>query len=129
MPPTDSTIDRHREGDFSEVELNEIKAYASSQNITNIEFVKGKFEQTAPAMLARVKAVNLAHIDCDIYNSVAYSYDIVKPYMVKGGYYVFDDATYSSCLGATEAVENLVIRRNELSSEQIFPQFVFRARL
>ena len=44
-----------------------------------------------------------------------------------GGYYVFDDATVSSCIGATEVVEDLVIRRDGLNSEQIYPHFVFRA--
>jgi hypothetical protein len=47
--------------------------------------------------------------------------------MVPGGYMVFDDATYSSCLGATEAVETLAIRRDGLNSEQIYPHFVFRS--
>ncbi len=51
---------------------------------------------------------------------------MVKPVMVPGGYLVFDDATYSSCLGATEAVESLLVRRDGLNSEQISPQFVFR---
>ena len=35
--------------------------------------------------------------------------------MVNGGYVVFDDAAVSSCLGATEAVEDLVIRRDGLN--------------
>jgi len=52
----------------------------------------------------------------------------VKPAMASGGYLVFDDATTSSCIGATEAVENLLIRRDALSSEQIYPHYVFRAR-
>jgi hypothetical protein len=47
--------------------------------------------------------------------------------MVKGGYVVFDDATVSSCMGATEIVEDLLIRRDGLNSEQIWPDFVFRA--
>ena len=47
--------------------------------------------------------------------------------MVPGGYLAFDDATVSSCLGATEAVESLLIRRDGLNAEQIWPHFVFRA--
>jgi hypothetical protein len=47
--------------------------------------------------------------------------------MVEGGYFVFDDATVSSCIGATEVVEDLLIRRDGLNSEQIWPHFVFRA--
>ena len=40
---------------------------------------------------------------------------------------VFDDATTPTCIGATEAVEDLVVRRDGLSSEQIYPHYVFRA--
>ena len=40
---------------------------------------------------------------------------------------VFDDATAASCLGATEVVEELVIRRDGRHCEQIYPHFVFRA--
>ncbi len=85
------------------------------------------YNDTAPQLVKGVKKVPLAHIDCDIFSAVAYSYDLVKEYMVRGGYIVFDDATVSSCLGATEAVETLAIRRDGLNSEQIYPQFVFRA--
>ena len=73
--------------------------------------------------------IALAHIDCDIYSAVAYSYDVVKPRMAAGGYIALDDACFSSCLGATEAVEELLIRRDGLHSEQIYPHFVFRAGL
>jgi hypothetical protein len=48
--------------------------------------------------------------------------------MDEGGYWVFDDGHISSCLGATEAIEELVIRRDRRHSEQIFPHFVFRNR-
>lgn len=43
------------------------------------------------------------------------------------GYYVFDDAVSSSCIGAAEAVEEVVIREDGLLSEQIYPHRVFRA--
>jgi hypothetical protein len=46
--------------------------------------------------------------------------------MAPGGYVVFDDAHSSSCLGATEVVEDMVIRRDGLNCEQIWPHFVFR---
>jgi Macrocin-O-methyltransferase (TylF) len=127
MPETDSNVDAHKAGDFSDVDLDELRSYAAQKGITNLHFVKGLFHDTAPDVLKDVKQVALAHIDCDIYSAVAYSYDVVKEYMVPGGYIVFDDATVSSCLGATDAVETLAIRRDGLSSEQIYPQYVFRA--
>lgn len=127
MPKTDLEIDAHRAGDFKDVDLVELKRYAASKNLDNLEFVQGLFQDTAPSLLPKVEKVSLAHIDCDIYSAVLYSYDVVKPFMVSGGYYVFDDAIYSSCLGATEAVESRLIREDGLHSEQIFPQYVFRS--
>jgi len=70
---------------------------------------------------------NDTHIDCDIRSAVAYSYNVVRPFTVPGGYLVFDDATVSSCLGATEVVEEQVVGRDGLRSEQIYPHYVFRA--
>ena len=127
MPNTDLEIDAHRAGDFKDVDLDELKRFAASKKINNLEFVKGLFQETAPTLLPNIGEVSLAHIDCDIYSAVAYSYEAVKPFMVNGGYFVFDDAIYSSCLGATEAVESKLIQEDGLHSEQIFPQYVFRS--
>jgi hypothetical protein len=127
MPETESAIDAHSAGDFQDVDLFELLEFAEKEGVRNIEFIQGLFQETAPSALAKIGSIVLAHIDCDIYSAVAYAYDLVKNYMVPGGYFVFDDATTSSCLGATEAVEEFVIRRDGLHSEQIFPQFVFRS--
>jgi predicted O-methyltransferase YrrM len=128
MPVTDKTVDAHNKNDFMDVDLDELNSYKKSLGLNNLEFCKGYFEDTAEKVLAKAKKITLAHIDCDIYSSVAYSYDIIKDHMVKGGYIIFDDATVSSCLGATEAVESLVVRRDGLNSEQVYPHFVFRAK-
>ncbi len=48
--------------------------------------------------------------------------------MVQGGYIIFDDANVSSCIGATEAVEE-IIQRDCMYSEQIWPHYVFRHNL
>ena len=127
MPETDADLDRHIPGDFDDVDLDELVAYTEEIGLVNIEFCQGLFEDTAADVLAQAGQIALAHIDCDIRSAVAYSYDVVKPYMVAGGYIVFDDATVSSCLGATRAVEELVIQRDGLVSEQIYPHFVFRS--
>ena len=127
MPETESAIDAHGAGDFQDVDLLELREFAEKKSVRNVEFIKGLFQETGPSALANLESIALAHIDCDIYSAVAFSYDLVKNFMVPGGYMVFDDATTSSCLGATEAVEELVIRRDGLHCEQIFPQFVFRS--
>lgn len=127
MPPTNKDVDAHNQGDFAGVDLDELRDHAAKLGLRNLEFVKGFFEQTAPDVLRRAGPVSLAHIDCDIQPSVEYSYEAIKPSMVEGGYVVFDDATFSSCIGATEVVEDLLVRRDGLNSEQIFPHFVFRS--
>ncbi len=128
MPRTDPSIDAHQAGDFADVDLDELRSAAAGAGLDNLEFVQGLFEDTVAPWLVGHGPVALAHIDSDIYSAIATSYDAVKPHMVPGGYFVFDDATVASCLGATEAVEELAIRRDGLHAEQIFPQFVFRAR-
>ena len=127
MPATDRAIDAHSAGDFGDASFDEVQRFVDDRGIDNLQLVRGRFEDTAPALLAESGPFTLAHVDCDIHSAVAFAYDTVKPAMVRGGYVVFDDATTSSCIGATEAVEELAIRRDGLSSEQIYPHFVFRA--
>jgi hypothetical protein len=129
LPITDKNIDLHTMDDFNDVDLAEIKKYCESLGLDNLEFVQGLFEDTAPALLSTIHTVGLAHIDCDIKSSCSFAYDAVKPYMVNGGYIIFDDALYSSCLGATETVEELLIQRDNKYCEQIFPHLVFRHNL
>lgn len=127
MPATDKTIDAHNTGDFGDVDLNELRDYVRECGLEQrLEFVQGAFEETAPELLGRAGPVLLSHIDCDIQSSVAFAWEAVKSHMRPGGYVIFDDAHASGCLGATEVVEDLVIRRDGLNCEQIWPHFVFR---
>lgn len=127
MPATDKSVDAHNAGDFADTSMEDIRRAADQAGLDNLHLVKGLFEDTAAGAVRDFGPFALAHIDCDIYSACEVAYDAVRPAMVSGGYIVFDDATVSSCIGATEAVENLCIRRDGLSSEQIHPHFVFRA--
>jgi len=126
MPQTLEDIDAHSEGDFSNSSYSEIVDFAAANGLDNLIPVKGVFEETTEGVLKEAKTISLAHIDCDIYSGCLYSWNTIKPNMVPGGYVVFDDATVSSCIGATEVVEKAVIQRDGLLSEQIDPHFVFR---
>jgi len=126
MPETDQSIDAHGAGDFGDADYEEIIAARSRFGLTNVHPVRGFFSDTAVRVLDEAGTVALAHIDCDIYESVRYSYEACKPRMVTKGYVVFDDSTMSSCIGATEVVEKFVIARDGLLSEQISPHHVFR---
>jgi predicted O-methyltransferase YrrM len=129
MPYADKKIDAHSEGDFSGVDLGELRRHAADSGLDNLRFVEGRFEETLPGLIPEYGPFALVHVDCDVYDAIRYSYQTVKGHMVPGGYIVFDDATTSSCIGATEAVEEFVVRGDGLLSEQIFPHFVFRIGL
>jgi hypothetical protein len=126
MPETDSRRDFHKKGDFHLASEEDLCLFANRAGVDNLVLVKGLFHETIPATLPSIGQLRLAHIDCDLYDSVGVSYEGSKPQMVQGGYIVFDDPLLSSCLGAFEAVERLVIRRDGLHAEQVFPHLVYR---
>lgn len=127
MPETDKAIDLHSAGDFGDANYDEIRGYVEKTGLQNIHLVRGLFEETTPAVLGKCRPIALLHVDADIYSACAYAYDICKPRMIPRSYIAFDDALFSSCLGATEVVENLVVRRDGMNCEQVYPHFVFRA--
>ena len=124
LPPT-GEIDGHNESDFSGTSFEEVSRSKELAGLDNLQLIRGRFEDTAEQVLAAAGKVSLAHIDCDIYAAALYCFGAVKDHMVKGGYIVFDDATEPSCIGATQAVEE-IIATHDLRSEQISPHFVFR---
>jgi hypothetical protein len=126
MPATDRQIDAMKSGEFADTNVNDIRQFAASVGLDNLVCVKGRFEDTVPTTLAATGPVALMHIDCDIYSAVGYSYDAAKNSMVKGGYVVLDDPLTASCLGAFEAMEEFMIRRDGLCAEQVMPHPVFR---
>lgn len=125
MQVTDRAVDAHGDGDFSDVDLVELRQYIEQIGLTNLTFVQGRFEETSPAVLQK-KPLALVHMDCDLRSAVEYAYDTARPYMVPGGYWVFDDAFIPDCVGEAEAIEDLLIRRDGLNSEQLYPHYVFR---
>lgn len=126
IPYADRAIDQHTAGDFNDVDFEELSSFVADAQLSNLHLIRGRFEETAPSAIGRIAGIRLCHVDCDVREAVAFSYETARPKMVPGGYMVFDDALYSTCLGATEAVEELVIRRDGLHSEQVYPHFVFR---
>jgi cephalosporin hydroxylase len=126
MPKTDPSIDAHFEGEFTDTSYNKLNEYVRNNNLNNLKFIKGKFEDTAENELKKIGPVSLVHIDCDIYSSITYCYEVVKKYLVSGAYIVFDDCLYAHCLGAFEAVEEHLIKRDGLHAEQNVPHLVYR---
>lgn len=128
MPPTDHAIDSHGAGDFHDADLDGLLRRRDALRLDNLVIHEGLFEDTFPAVAQASSGFGLAHIDADIYSACRYAQDAVWPHMRPGGYLVYDDATTSTCLGATQAVEELIMERR-IHSEQVQPHFVFRAGL
>lgn len=127
LPDTNPDADVYDRGAFGKVDLNELRAYVASIGLDNLTFIEGAFDDTLPTALAEIGQVCLAHIDCDIYDSIVSAYELTKPYLAEGAYLVFDDPLVPTCIGAFEAVEELLIRRDRLHAEQTYPHLVFRA--
>jgi hypothetical protein len=126
MPETDVARDLHVAGDFNDTSIDALRAFAEKNQLVNLIPVQGLFEDTAPALLEKIAAVTLAHIDCDIYSAVKFSTEVVRPKMhPAGGYLAFDDSLQPTCLGALEAVEDM-IQAIGLRAEQAYPHLVYR---
>lgn len=130
MPLTENSQDYHKQGDFKEENvMEELLRRKNTFGLDNLVLVKGLFKDTVPTLFREGVSFALAHIDCDIYDAVAYSYERVKDHMVAGGYVVFDDPLTASCQGAMAAVEELLYHRDKLHAEQVYPHMVFRLGL
>jgi Macrocin-O-methyltransferase (TylF) len=129
MPATDKAVDLHNAGDFQGVDLPELRQYVADIGLKNLHFIQGRFEDSAPPAARGLQRIALCHIDCDIRSAIQSAYDTTRPYMVPGAYWVFDDPLQPTCLGAMEAVEDLLIRRDSLNAEQVWPHPVFRKPL
>jgi len=128
MPPTDHAIDMHREGDFADATLEEVKHARDAAGLfDHLVLVKGLFEETLPELL-KGRMIALAHVDCDIYDPIRYVLREIDNHLSPGAYVAFDDPLFGSCLGALEACEESYVQEKGLHAEQAYPHLVFRPR-
>ncbi|MFZ4116177.1 MAG: TylF/MycF/NovP-related O-methyltransferase [Chthoniobacterales bacterium] len=126
MPVSENEVDLHQKNDFHDAHLRRLKALIRKNKLTNLVPLKGLFQKTVPKLLSKISSVALAHVDCDIYPSVHYSISALTPHMdPAGGYLIFDDPLTASCIGAMQAVEELLPAQG-YRAEQIYPHLVYR---
>ena len=126
MPESNHSIDAIFGGEFKNTDFDELNKFVISKNLINLRFVKGLFQETINNELNNIGPIALLHIDCDINSSIKYCYSSLKDLLVEGAYIVFDDPLNSNCLGALEAVEENLIKEDDLNAEQSFPHLVYR---
>ena len=102
IPALVDSVDIHREGDFSDVNINAVAQYLSE--FDNIVFHPGIFPDSVTPE-ADAGRYCFVHVDADIYRSVLDSCAFFHPRLVQGGMMLFDDYGFSSCPGVRKAVD------------------------
>ena len=127
MPETNAERDLHSAGDFGNADLPGLKDFIHSEGLQDwLVPVAGVFDKTLPLVLESKPLMALVHIDCDIYEPIKYLLATCAPHYEPGGYVVFDDPMFSSCIGAFDAMAECLLRDQRLLPEQVYPHLVFR---
>jgi hypothetical protein len=129
LPDANEARDLHRAGDFRDADLGGLRAFIRGEKLEQqLVPVAGLFEHSLPPLLAGKPAMALVHVDCDLYEPIKYLLGACDPYCEPGSYVVFDDPTFSSCIGAFDAMAEEYVRARRLLPEQVYPHFVFRPK-
>src|SRR6266436_751870 len=72
MPEPDGDIDAHIAGQF-EVDYDELLRARGEYGLTNVHLIRGLFDATAQPVLREAEDIILAHIDCDLHESVKFA--------------------------------------------------------
>ncbi len=129
LPETNPERDLHSAGDFNNADLRGFQEFIRSEGLEDyLVPVAGVFDRTLPSILASMPSMALVHIDCDIYEPIKYLLATCEPYYEPGGYIVLDDPMSSSCIGAFDAMAEVLLCEQRLLPEQVYPHFVFRPK-
>lgn len=129
LPETNRERDLHSPGDFRDADLRGFEKFIRSEGLQDrLVPVAGLFEQTLPRVVKSAPLMAFVHIDCDIYEPIKYLLATCGPHYEPGGYVVFDDPMFSSCIGAFDAMAEVLLRDQRLLPEQVYPHFVFRPK-
>lgn len=124
-PQASADCDLHSIGDFADASLEAIERRMNELGLNNFTPVIGDFCAMGTASALDERKLALVHVDCDTHTAVKTAINRGWDHLCEGGYLLLDDADASSCLGATQAMEEFVIER-QVFSEQAWPHFVFR---
>lgn len=108
------------QGQFSDVDVNEVRAFFAARGLSRVHLVQGWFRQTIAALDCR--ALALAHIDCDTHDSTVAVLPRVWESLAPGGFLVVDDYAHPDCPGVTIAVEEFFARRDEVVWQTPMPE-------
>ena len=109
LPQTDSTIDIHETGDFSDITYAEVQL--SLAKYKNIFLLKGFFAESFPKI--NQKRFSFVYIDADLYQSTLECCNFFYPRLMQGGIILFDDYLVQSTPGVRKAVDEFFADKRE----------------
>lgn len=101
MPETKEGIDRFRSSDFNTTSAESVGRLLAPYPYAHIH--AGFIPNTFAGL--KINRIAWAHVDVDIYQSVRDCIDYIYPRLVPGGYLIFDDYGFPSCVSARRAVD------------------------
>ncbi|OQB41142.1 MAG: Mycinamicin III 3''-O-methyltransferase [candidate division CPR1 bacterium ADurb.Bin160] len=107
-----SGVDKHENGDFSDVIFMNVKNYL---NYLNVRICRGYFPETTKNITD--SEFCFAHFDGDTYCSCISFLDFFYPRMVKNGVMVFDDYDWHKCPGVKRAINEFLKNKKEIVYE------------
>jgi O-methyltransferase len=102
IPNSDSTMDEHLDGEFSNTDHNDVRKFIDQHNVC---IVKGYFPDVINRFDLENRRFCLVHIDGDTYRTTIDSLNFFFPRMVSGGVMIFDDYEWGRCPGVKKALD------------------------
>jgi O-methyltransferase len=107
MPETNTELDYHVAGEFSDTSAESVATFVAEPEIAVIR--KGFIPDTFAGL--ENATFSFAHLDLDIYKSTMDAMNYLWPRLERGGLIVFDDYGFASCLGVREAVDEFFSKK------------------
>lgn len=100
-------------GEHADTSMETVANLVQHLGLSNVKVLQGVFPcATGPEIAGR--RFRLCHIDVDVYESAAQTFEWVWPRLVRGGIVVFDDYGFYSCGGVTRFVDQMRGQRDRL---------------
>jgi hypothetical protein len=103
MPAVQKGIDIHRQGDFKEAKLNDVKTLLA--DFPDVNFYPGFFPDSAKSLGERNTRFSFVHLDVDIYQSTLDGLKFFYPRLSPGGMLVSHDYRFLQCKGVRKAFD------------------------
>jgi len=93
-------------GEHADTSMETVTNLILQLGLTNVKVLQGIFPDDTGIEISG-RRFRLCHIDVDVYESAAQTFDWVWPRLVNGGIVVFDDYGFYSCGGVTRFVDKM----------------------